>query len=77
VAITASAAGDVFGHQGLYAPAGKSMDAVITNRISVDKAILVQSVNGPNVAIIQGAWDTTSTMVPVHCGCAWLTTMRY
>ena len=48
-AITASAAGDiVLVTNGLYAAGGKSMDGVITNRVSVDKAIIVQSVNGPN-----------------------------
>jgi len=73
-AITASAAGDiVLVTNGLYAVGGKSMDGVITNRISVDKAILVQSMNGPNVTIIQGAWDPTSTSGPGAVRCAWLT----
>jgi hypothetical protein len=73
-AITASAAGDVvLVTNGLYATGGKSMDAVITNRISVDKAILVQSINGPSATIIQGAWDPTSTNGPGAVRCAWLT----
>jgi hypothetical protein len=42
---------------GVYASGGKSLDGVLTNRVSVDKAILVQSVNGPEATIIQGAWD--------------------
>jgi len=46
---------------------------VITNRVSVDKAIIVQSVNGPNITIIQGAWDSTSTNGPGAVRCAWLT----
>jgi hypothetical protein len=73
-AITASVAGDaVLVTNGLYAVGGKSMDGVITNRIAVDKAILVQSVNGPAVTIIQGAWDSTSTNGPGAVRCAWLT----
>ena len=50
------------------------MDGVIVNRVSVNKAILVQSVNGPNATIIQGAWDPTSTNGPGAVRCAWLTT---
>jgi len=58
---------------GLYAHGGKAMDGVITNRISVSKAILVRSVNGPNVTIIQGAWDPAATNGPGAVRCAWLT----
>ena len=73
-AITASIAGDtVLVTNGLYAFGGKSMDGVITNRISVDKAIFVQSMNGPNVTIIQGAWDPATTNGPGAMRCAWLT----
>jgi len=73
-AITAAAAGDiVLVTNGLYATGGKSMDHVITNRMSVDKAILVQGVNGPNATIIQGAWDPASTNGPGAVRCAWLT----
>lgn len=74
-AITASAIGEiVLVTNGLYASGGKSMDGVITNRVSVDKAILVVSVSGPNVTVIQGAWDPTSTKGPGAMRCAWLTT---
>ena len=73
-AITASVAGDiVLVTNGLYAIGGKSMDGTITNRVSVDKAIIVQSVNGPNITIIQGAWDPTSTNGLGAVRCAWLT----
>jgi parallel beta-helix repeat protein len=75
-AITAAAAGEVvLVTNGLYAVGGKSMDGIITNRVSVDKAILVQSVNGPNTTIIQGAWDPASTNGPGPGAvrCAWLT----
>jgi hypothetical protein len=73
-AITASLAGDiVLVTNGLYAAGGKSMDGVLTNRVSVDKAIRVQSVNGPWVTAIQGAWDPVSTNGPAAVRCAWLT----
>jgi parallel beta-helix repeat protein len=72
-AITASFAGDiVLVTNGLYATGGKSMDGVLTNRVSVDKAIRVQSVNGPWVTAIQGAWDPVSTNGPAAVRCAWL-----
>jgi hypothetical protein len=58
---------------GVYATGGKSMDGVITNRVSVDKALLVQSLNGPSATVIQGAWDPTSTNGLRAVRCAWLT----
>ena len=73
-AITASAAGDVvLVTNGLYASGGESMDGVITNRVSIDKAILVQSVKGANATVIQGAWDPTSTNGPGAIRCVWMT----
>jgi hypothetical protein len=59
---------------GIYATGGKSTDGVITNRVAVDKAILVQSANGPSATTIRGAWDPTSTNGPGAVRCAWLTT---
>ena len=54
-AIAASVAGDVvLVTNGVYASGGKSMDGLITNRVSLDKAILVQSVNGASATMIQG-----------------------
>ena len=74
-AITAAAAGEVvLVTNGLYAVGGKSMDGTITNRVSVDKAIILQSVNGPNATIIQGAWDPTSTNGLGAVRCIWMTT---
>ncbi len=58
---------------GLYATGGKVMAGDLTNRVALDKAITVQSVNGPWVTIIQGAWDPTSTNGPGAVRCAWLT----
>jgi hypothetical protein len=73
-AITVSAAGEiVLVTNGLYAVGGKSMDGVITNRVSVDKAILVQSANGSSATIIQGAWDPTITNGPASVRGVWMT----
>jgi hypothetical protein len=73
-AIDVSTPGDqIIVTNGVYATGGKSMDGVITNRVSVDKAIAVQSVNGPSATVIQGAWDPTSTNGPGAIRCVWLT----
>jgi hypothetical protein len=73
-AITASAAGDVvLVTNGLYNSGGISMDGYITNRVSINKAILVDSVNGPAATIIQGAWDPTATNGPGAVRCVWMT----
>jgi len=74
-AISASVAGDiVLVTNGVYATGGKSMDGVITNRVSVDKAIIVQSVNGRCATVIQGTWDPILINGPGAVRCAWLTT---
>jgi hypothetical protein len=73
-AITAAAAGEiVLVTNGIYASGGKSMDGVLTNRVSVDKPILVQSVNGPGSTIIQGARDPISTNGVNAVRCVWMT----
>ena len=54
-AITAATAGElVLIANGLYAAGGKSMDGVITNRVTLDKALTVLSVNGPGATFIEG-----------------------
>ena len=73
-AITVAATNEVvLVTNGVYSHGGISMDGVITNRVSVNKAILVQGVNGPETAIIQGAWDPTSTNGPGAVRCVWMT----
>ena len=70
-AIDASTNGDlVLVTNGVYASGGRSMDGVITNRVSLDQAITVQSVNGPFVTLIQGAGMTNGDSA---VRCAWLT----
>jgi hypothetical protein len=73
-AINAASAGDVvLVTNGIYAYGGISMDGLITNRVSLNKTILVESVNGAAVTVIRGAWDPTSTNGPLAVRCAWLT----
>lgn len=73
-AIDAAAAGEVvLVTNGVYTGGGKSEDGVITNRVSIDKPIIVQSVNGAFATTIQGAWDP-ATNGPLAVRCAWLTT---
>ena len=69
-AIDASTNGDlVLVTNGVYATGGISMDGTITNRVSLNKALTVQSVNGPWVTTIQG----TPGFGSVGVRCAWLT----
>jgi hypothetical protein len=74
-AITAANVGEiVMVTNGIYAQGGISMDGVITNVVSVNRAILVQSVNGAGSTIIQGAWDPVSTNGPGAVRGVWMTT---
>ncbi|HTR40890.1 MAG TPA: PKD domain-containing protein, partial [Pseudomonadales bacterium] len=73
-AIAASASGDVvLVTNGLYSTGGISMDGMITNRVSINKPILVGSVNGAALTTIQGAWDPTNMVGPGAVRCVWMT----
>ena len=70
-AIDVSTDGDVvWVTNGVYATGGKSVDGVLTNRITLDKALTVRSVAGPSLTFIQGG---TPTNGPGAVRCAWLT----
>ncbi|HEU5125470.1 MAG TPA: PKD domain-containing protein [Verrucomicrobiae bacterium] len=59
---------------GVYASGGKIMSGNLTNRIAIDKAVVVQSVNGPGVTTILGSPEptlTTNGLTAVRC--AWIT----
>lgn len=75
-AITASVAGEiVLVTTGVYASGGKTMDGLLTNRVMLDKLLIVTSVNGYSATVIQGAWDpfAVNGIGPLAVRCAWLT----
>jgi hypothetical protein len=73
-AIAAASAGDiVLVTNGIYDMGGEVMAGGLTNRVALDKALLVVSLNGYTHTVIQGAWDPVSTNGPAAVRCAWLT----
>ncbi|MCX6916999.1 MAG: hypothetical protein NT167_28835, partial [Verrucomicrobia bacterium] len=73
-AITAASPGDIIlATNGTYATGGKAMVGDLTNRVTLDKPLLLVSVNGPGTTTIQGAYDPASTNGPNAVRCAWLT----
>jgi hypothetical protein len=70
-AIDASSDGDkIWVTNGLYQSGGKAMFSNLVNRVALDKAVTVQSINGPFVTTIAGIGAITSTNA---VRCAWLT----
>jgi hypothetical protein len=73
-AIEAASAGDiVLVTNGIYDTGGEVTADGLSNRVVLDKALMVASLNGHAVTVIQGAWDPVSTNGPAAVRCAWLT----
>ncbi|MFO1476379.1 MAG: choice-of-anchor Q domain-containing protein [Verrucomicrobiota bacterium] len=67
-AVDAAAAGDlVLVNDGVYGTGTRVIYGSLTNRVAIDKAITVQSLNGPAAAIIQGEGDVRAWSFSVRC----------
>src|ERR1039458_5747539 len=69
-AVDAAVAGDqIMVTNGLYATGGRAVYGAMTNRVGIDKAVTVRSVNGPLVTLIQGvaAPGTTNGDGAIRC----------
>jgi hypothetical protein len=72
-AIATSSPGDiVLVTNGIYDFGGEAIGG-LTNRVVLERAVLVISANGFKSTVIAGAWDPTSTNGPAAVRCAWLT----
>ncbi|MGN6552654.1 MAG: right-handed parallel beta-helix repeat-containing protein, partial [Verrucomicrobiota bacterium] len=70
-AIDAAVDGDtIWVTNGVYSTGGKVMAGDLTNRVALDKALTVRSVNGPQGTVLTGA-GATNGVAAVRC--AWLT----
>jgi len=73
-AIEAASAGDiVLVTNGIYDAGGEALTGSLSNRVALDRGLMVVSVNGWASTIIEGAWDPVSTNGPDAVRCAWLT----
>jgi hypothetical protein len=72
-AIDAASPGDcLLVTNGIYATGGRVMSGDLTNRVAVNKNILVTSMSGPASTIIVGASDPVTTNGALSVRCGWL-----
>ena len=73
-AVDASVAGDeIVVTNGLYATGGRAVDGTMTNRVAVDRAVTLRSVNGPEATVIQGYQVPETTNGDGAIRCVYLT----
>ncbi len=73
-AIDAANEGDtIWVTNGVYNSGGKIMAGDLVNRVALDKAVTVQSVNGPAVTVIEGQRDFETSTGALATRAAWLT----
>lgn len=74
-AIDAASAGEtVWVTNGVYATGGRIMEGSLSNRVAIDKAVLVTSVNGPESTFISGIASTNKYgLGPEAVRCVWMT----